>query len=100
MVMQKGDYAAGPLFSLAGKTVLLTGASGFLGRTMVRALLANGATVLAFGGSERIEKQVDSWNFEYGIGRVHAYRMDMYDIAAVEEALARVQRDHPVVDVL
>jgi NAD(P)-dependent dehydrogenase (short-subunit alcohol dehydrogenase family) len=100
MVTEKGEFAAGPLFSLAGKTVLLTGASGFLGRTMVRALLDNGATVLAFGGSERIEIQVDSWNGEYGSDRVHAYRVDLYNIAAVEEALARVQRDHPVVDVL
>jgi len=37
MVMQKGDYAAGPLFSLAGKTVLLTGASGFWAHHAARA---------------------------------------------------------------
>lgn len=100
MVVQKGDYAAGPLFSLAGKTVLLTGASGFLGRTMVRALLDNGATVLAFGGSERVEKQVVPLNDEYGPGRVQAYRVDLYDVPAVEEALARVEREHPAVNVL
>ena len=100
MVKQKGEYAAGPLFSLSGKTVLLTGASGFLGRTMLRALLDNGATVLAFGGSERIEKQVAPLNDEYGPGRVQAYRVDLYDVAAVEEALAHVAREHPVVDVL
>jgi gluconate 5-dehydrogenase len=100
MVMHKGDYAAGPLFSLAGKTVLLTGASGFLGRTMVRALLDNGATVLAFGGSDRVEKQVGPLNDEYGPGRVQAYRVDLFDLGAVEESLARVEREHPVVDVL
>jgi len=100
MVVQKGEYASGPLFSLEGKTVLLTGASGFLGRTMLRALLDNGATVLAFGGSPRVEAQVASLNQEYGEGRVHAYRVDLYDIPAVEEALARVLREHPVVDVL
>jgi gluconate 5-dehydrogenase len=79
---------------------MVTGASGFLGRTMVRALLDNGATVLAFGGSERVEQQVAPLNEEYGPGRIHAYRVDLYDVAAVEEALARVQREHPVVDVL
>ena len=100
MVVEKGDYGAGSLFSLAGKTVLLTGASGFLGRTMVRALLDNGATVLAFGGSERVERQAASLNDEYGGGRVQAYRVDLYDVAAVKEALARVEREHPVVDVL
>ena len=100
MVIQNGDYAASSLFSLAGKTVLLTGASGFLGRTMARALLDNGATVLAFGGSDRVEKLVAPLNAEYGPGRVHGYRVDLYDLAAVEEALARVEREHRSVDVL
>jgi gluconate 5-dehydrogenase len=100
MVMRKGEFAAGPLFSLAGKTVLLTGASGFLGRTMVRALLDNGATVIAFGGSDRVEKQVVALNDEYGPGRIQAYRVDLYDTGEVERALALVERDHPVVDVL
>ena len=100
MVMQKGDFAGGPLFSLAGKTVLLTGASGFLGRTMVRALLDNGAVVLAFGGSERIETQVDALNAEYGSGRIYAYRVDLYDVAAVERTLAQVEAEHATVDVL
>src|SRR5678816_1232580 len=99
MVMRKGHYAAGPLFSLAGKTVLLTGASGFLGRTMVRALLDNGATVLAFGGSDRVEKQVGPLNDEYGTGRIQAWRVDLYDVGAVEESLARLEQEHPVVDV-
>jgi len=98
--MRKGHYAAGPLFSLAGKTVLLTGASGFLGRTMVRALLDNGATVLAFGGSDRVEKQVGLLNDEYGTGRIQAWRVDLYDVGAVEESLARLEQEHPVVDVL
>jgi gluconate 5-dehydrogenase len=100
MVIEKGAYAAGPLFSLEGKTVLLTGASGFLGRTMARALLDNGATVLAFGGSERVEKQVMALGEEYGGHRVRAYRVDLYDVPAVEAMLARVQSEHPVVDVL
>ena len=67
---------------------------------MVRALLDNDATVLAFGGSERVEKQVAPLNEEYGPGRVQAYRVDLYDIPAVEQALARLGREHPVVDVL
>ena len=37
------NLQANQLFSLEGKTALLTGASGFLGRTFARALLANGA---------------------------------------------------------
>jgi len=96
----KGRYAAGELFSLAGKTVLLTGGSGFLGRTMLRALLDNGATVLSLGGSPRVETHVPQLDSVYGAGRVHAYRVDLYDIPAAEQVLARINREHPVVDVL
>jgi NAD(P)-dependent dehydrogenase (short-subunit alcohol dehydrogenase family) len=94
------QYAAGPLFSLEGKTVLLSGASGFLGRTMLQALLDNGATVLAFGGSERVEKHVAMLKEKGNSERVHAYRVDLYDVPAVEAALAQVNREHPVVDVI
>ena len=38
---------AASLFSLEGKTAVLTGASGFLGRTMARGLLENGARLVA-----------------------------------------------------
>jgi gluconate 5-dehydrogenase len=99
MVSAKGAYAAGSLFSLEGKTVLLSGASGFLGRTMLQALLDNGAKVLAFGGSDRVEKQVAALK-EKGVDRVQAYRVDLYDVPAVEAALEQVNREHPVVDVI
>ncbi len=94
------SFASSELFSLRGKTVLLTGASGFLGRAMTRALLDNGATVLALGGSDRVEAQAVAWNEQYGARRVHAYREDLYDIPAVERMLDRICAEHPVVDVL
>ncbi len=99
-MVEPGAYAAETLFSLAGRIVLLTGASGFLGRTMLRALLDNGATVVALGGSDRIAAQAPALNEQYGAGRVHAYRVDLYDVPAVEDMLARIQREHPAIDVL
>jgi NAD(P)-dependent dehydrogenase (short-subunit alcohol dehydrogenase family) len=94
------SFTAAELFSLQAKTVLLTGASGFLGRAMTRALLDNGATVLALGGSERVAAQAPALNERYGAGRVQAYRVDLYDIPAVEKTLDRIGAEHPVVDVI
>ena len=50
------SLSASDLFSLKGKTVLLTGASGYLGRTFSRAVLENGARLIALGRSDRLGK--------------------------------------------
>ena len=94
------SYSAASLFSLAGKTALITGASGFLGRTMVRALLDNGATVLLVGCSERVHAQAPCLNQQYGEGRAHSYRADLYDVAAAEQVLSQIMRRHPAIDIL
>ena len=96
--MVKLDAAS--LFSLDGKTALLTGASGFLGRTMGRALLTNGARLIALARSERLEKVTAEWAQEFGEDRVRAYRVDMYDLSALVTVLDRIVEREPFVDVL
>lgn len=91
---------AAKLFSLEGKTAVLTGASGFLGRTMARALLANGARVVALGRSDRLEAEVDDWAGEFGGDRVAARRVDMYDLPALRAALDEVAAAEPALEVL
>jgi NAD(P)-dependent dehydrogenase (short-subunit alcohol dehydrogenase family) len=94
------NLSAQNLFSLEGKTVLLTGATGFLGRTMSHALLSNGATLLTLGSSARVETQAEALRGQWGQDRVHGYRADLYDIPAVEQVLARINREHASVDVI
>jgi NAD(P)-dependent dehydrogenase (short-subunit alcohol dehydrogenase family) len=91
---------AGKLFSLEGKTAVLTGASGFLGRTMGRALLANGARVVALGRSERLDSEVKAWAGEFGDDRVAAKRVDMYDLPALRLALDELAAEESSIDVL
>jgi gluconate 5-dehydrogenase len=93
------NLEAQSLFSMEGKTVLLTGASGFLGRTFVRALLSNGARVLALGRSERLDDLADGWSREAGAERVKAYRVDMYDLEAFGSVLDEIVANESV-DVL
>lgn len=94
------NTAASSLFNLSGKTVLLTGATGFLGRTMAETLLANGATVAAIGRSDRLQSLTDDWNARHGKARAHAYQVDMYDLAALSALMDRILEQHPFIEVL
>lgn len=78
------------LFSIEGKTALLTGAGGFLGRTMARALLENGVRLIALGRSERFMEETAKWADEFGSAKVHVVRVDMYETDQLEQALSDV----------
>ena len=92
--------AATSLFSLEGRTALLTGASGFLGRTFARTLLSNGARLIAVGRSERLDGLAAEWAKEFGVERVRSSRVDMYDLAALSDALDEIVATEPAIDVL
>lgn len=88
------------LFSLQEKTVLLTGASGFLGRTMSRALLESGARLLMLGRSERLQKVQSELAQEFGDESVMAFTVDMYNTAALRITLQEAVGRAGTVDVL
>jgi NAD(P)-dependent dehydrogenase (short-subunit alcohol dehydrogenase family) len=74
------------VFSLTGKRVLLTGASGFLGSTMARALLEHGASVVLMGRSGQIREVSEELAGEFGADAVKSYQLDMYDDNALTAA--------------
>ena len=88
------------LFSLRGKTVLLSGATGFLGRSITHALLAFGADVIALARSERLEALAQQWREEFGPGRVRSYRVDMYEVAELRGVLERICREEGFIEVV
>jgi NAD(P)-dependent dehydrogenase (short-subunit alcohol dehydrogenase family) len=94
------DLHRSRLFSLEGKTAVLTGASGFLGRTFARALLANGARVVALGRSDRLKTEGDRWAEAFGRDKVAIEQIDMYDTKALDALCETIAAREPRIDVL
>jgi NAD(P)-dependent dehydrogenase (short-subunit alcohol dehydrogenase family) len=100
MPINADDLKLNSLFSLEGKTAILTGASGFLGRTFALALLSNGARVVALGRSDRLRQESISWVDQFGSDKVAVHQIDMYDVAALNELCEKIASEEKSVDVL
>ncbi len=100
MPLSAVELSRASLFSLDGKTAVLTGASGFLGRTFALALLANGARVVALGRSSRLEEQGRLWADQFGANNISIRQIDMYDTRAVDALCAQIAAEEASIDIL
>ena len=66
------------IFNIADKWVLITGATGSLGRYISKAFLEVGAKVVLLGRSNALLKQVREYRKEFGEDRVFGFRVDFY----------------------
>ncbi len=94
------DLERNALFSLEGKTAVLTGASGFLGRTFALALLSNGARVIALGRSERLKTEAARWADQFGADRIAVEQIDMYNVDALNTLCDRIAAQETTLDIL
>jgi 3-oxoacyl-[acyl-carrier protein] reductase len=84
------------MFDLAGKTALVTGATGGIGGAIARALHAQGATV-AISGTRR--EVLDALAVELG-SRVHVLPCDLADKDAVEALVPKAEETLSKLDIL
>jgi NAD(P)-dependent dehydrogenase (short-subunit alcohol dehydrogenase family) len=100
MPIAADDLKFNSLFSLDGKTAVLTGASGFLGRTFALALLANGARVVALGRSARLQEEAAGWAAQFGAERIAVHQIDMYDVPALNRLCDGIAAEEKSIDIL
>lgn len=87
------------LFNLRGKTVVVTGACGYLGRHFVRGLLGAGGRVVMMSHSQALEEHVRAYANEFGPSRVAACQVDFYQLDLLERSLRQLVSQEQV-DVL
>jgi gluconate 5-dehydrogenase len=88
-----------PLFSLAGRTALITGASQGLGLTIARGLAEAGARVVLNGRDpQKLQTAVES--LRAAGHTAHSAAFDVTDSAQIAEALARLGAVVPQIDIL
>src|SRR5262245_40418606 len=86
---------------MAGRTVLVTGATDGLGRALAHELVGSGATVLVHGrNADRIAATVKELGQAGGEGRVRSYRADFASLADVRRLSEEVLEKEPRLDVL
>jgi len=100
MPITTADLKRTSLFNLEGKTAVLTGASGFLGRTFALALLANGARVVALGRSERLQSEAKTWANQFGADKISVAQIDMYNVAELNELCDKIAAEEKSIDIL
>jgi gluconate 5-dehydrogenase len=100
MPISAEDLKLNSLFSLEGRTAVLTGATGFLGRTFALVLLANGARVVALGRSARLHTEAATWASQFGAEKIAVHQIDMYDVAALNQLCDDIAAQEKSVDIL
>ena len=87
------------LFSLHGKTIVVTGAYGFLGRHFVRGLLGAGGRVVMMSHSAAVKQHLQKYANEFGESQIAASQVDFYKRDLLDQALQEII-SHEKVDVL
>ncbi len=100
MPLTPADLERNALFSLEGRTAVLTGASGFLGRTFALALLSNGARVVALGRSDRLQQEAVTWANQFGADKIAVEQIDMYDRESLDTLCDKIAAEESSIDIL
>ncbi len=87
------------MYSIAGKTMLVTGGSRGMGKLFCEHGVAEGAKIIIWATNEHRMKETAEELSRRG-GEVYTYKVDVSDRKAIEEAAENVLKEHGTVDIL
>lgn len=87
------------LFSLKGKKIAFSGATGVLGKSMSLYLAAEGAEILILGRTPaKVEELVK--DIQAAGGKAYGYICDVIDEKSVQSAFSQIENEHGYLDIL
>ena len=87
------------MYSVAGKTMLVTGGNKGMGKLFCEHGIAEGAKVIIWATNDQTMKQTAEELTRRG-GEVHTYKVDVSDREAIAKAAENVLKEHGTVDIL
>ncbi len=87
------------MYSIAGKTMLVTGGSRGMGKLFCEHGVAEGAKIIIWAIDEQTMKETAEELTRRG-GEVYTYKVDVSDRKAIENAAENVLKEHGTVDIL
>ncbi|MGE9289770.1 MAG: SDR family NAD(P)-dependent oxidoreductase, partial [Puniceicoccales bacterium] len=91
---------AASFLEFTGKTVLVTGSSRNLGKTIARAFVEGGARVVLHGSGENLEKAKKELESAYPDSELHSISFDLGQSEAIDAAFEQLETDGWMPDVL
>ncbi|MBF0103972.1 MAG: SDR family oxidoreductase [Deltaproteobacteria bacterium] len=88
------------LFSLKGKTALITGAAGYFGENFTKSLLEYGSKVILFDQDDKLAAFARSLQTSFDADQIECYQVDCYDENAFKQALNQAASNNAHIDVL
>ena len=87
------------MYSIAGKTMLVTGGNRGMGKLFCEHGVAEGAKIIIWATNEQTMKETAEELTRRG-GEVYTYNVDVSDRRAIEKAAENVLKEHGTVDIL
>jgi len=88
------------MFSLSGKTAIITGAGGYFGRAFSECMLISGAKVILYGRGNKINELASQLKEKYGNNKIDKCIVDFYDEENFKKCLTHTIQQNETVDIL
>lgn len=84
------------IFNIAGRNILITGASGFFGQYISKTFLEVGAKVILLDRSNKLLKQTDKYHKKFGESSVVSFQVDFFDSKKLKKTLKHIAKKYNI----